>query len=114
MTVSVIPASNAAKTTPPSQTIGWRYQRPASVLVSALDPDFTLPTRIDPGRDCARAVLADALAPGRHDAIAAVAYRMGHACEIAAIQPHIVGQVGCADRLVATPVHAVTGHADGF
>ena len=33
--------------------MGCRYQCPAPVLASAFDPDFTLPTRIDPG--CHRA-----------------------------------------------------------
>src|SRR5262252_6356640 len=108
-----MPATSPANTSALNQTRGCRYQRTAAPA-SAFDPDFTLSTGIDPRRHGSGTILTQALAPGRHYAVATVAHRVRHACEVATIQPHIVGQIGCADLLVAASVRSVARDADGF
>src|SRR5690606_7574087 len=50
---------------------------------------------------------------GRHDIVAAFAYRLHYAVHIAAVQPDAVAQVGRTQHLIAAAVSAVAGDAGG-
>src|SRR5690606_6210372 len=67
--------------------------------------------RDDPGGDGAHLVVAQSLTPARHDAVAAVTHGGGDAGEVAAIEPDVVGEIGCAERGIAACIDTMAGGA---
>src|SRR5690606_14893151 len=80
----------------------------APASVASLAARALLALRIEPRRDRARLVLAEAAAPCRHLAAAPVPDRADHAREVPAVEPVVVGQVRRAERGHARAVDAVT------
>src|SRR5574337_1085492 len=107
------PAIDAASTAAPIQTMPWRYQAllASCTAASLCRRGDAVRKRVDIGREHARIAFAEPVAPGRHVAVAAVANRLFDRRKAPAPEPDVVGEVGCAQRLVALAVGAMAGGA---
>src|SRR5690606_34003215 len=116
--IAMQPMIEAAKMAMPSQTTGWRHAdiglRDGAALwrpVASPGWGHAVGIAVDPGGDQPGAVLAQPIAPGRHDAGAAVADAPLDVRDRAAVKPGAVAQVGRAHRRVALPGRTVAGGA---
>src|SRR5690348_11536469 len=108
------PASEAMKMAIPSHSTGWRYHAAwRHAAGSAAAGIGVVREVIDVGGDHVDLVVAQARTPRRHVALATVVdglLDVGHA---ATVQPHVIGEVGRAQRGIALAFGTVAGGAGG-